>query len=83
MYFLRVDVFPIDKVFISKQKKDLIDLMFSKYEFIDYVPNMEEGIEILNDLFDGYNEAIEKYKFGKLTIEKATTFEGCDIERLF
>lgn len=83
MYFVRIDVFPIDKVIISKRKEELIDLLFSQYNFIENVPNKEEGVEILNDLFEGYNDTVEKFKFGKLTIEMATTFEGCDIERFF
>jgi hypothetical protein len=82
MYFLRIDVFPIDKVIIAKQKETLIDLLFSKYNFIENVPDLKEGTEILNDLFEGYSDTIEKFQFGKLTIEKAISFEGCDIERV-
>ena len=83
MYFLRIDVFPIDKVIIAKRKETLIEFLFSQYNFVENVPNHEEGFQILAELFEGYSDTIEKFKFGKLTIEKAATFEGCEIQRLF
>ena len=83
MYFLRVDEFPIDRVTISKSKDQLIDLMFSQYNFDEYVPNREEGTQILSDLLDGFSDTIKEYQFGKLTIEKSISFEGCIIQKMF
>jgi hypothetical protein len=83
MYFLRVDEFPADRVIISKTKEELIEVMFKRFSFLDYVPNREEGETLLNQALDGFNDILKEYQFGKLTIEKAKTFEGCVIERLF
>jgi len=83
MYFLRVDEFPIDRVFISKTKEDLIELMFSKYNFDELVPSREEGVEIIKDQLDTFSDTIKEYQFGKLTIEKSISFEGCIVEKLF
>jgi hypothetical protein len=83
MYFLRVDEFPIDRVFISKTKEVLIELMFSKYNFDELVPSREEGVEIIKDQLDTLRDTIKEYQFGKLTIEKSISFEGCIVEKLF
>ncbi len=83
MYFLRVDEFPADRIIISKTKEELIEVMFKRFSFLDYVPDREEGEALLNQALDGFNDILKEYQFGKLTIEKAKTFEGCVIERLF
>ena len=83
MYFLRIDEFPIDRVIISKTKEELIEVMFKRFSFLDYVPNREEGESLLKQEFDGFNDIISAYQFGKLTLEKTISFEGCIIERLF